>query len=170
MTPCPEVCSVHDIIMKHTDELFTKLSGEIGEIRTDLKTDIGAIRDDIRTLSDLIAGLSLLRLNQDNLRKDIDCVWGDVKEIKGKVSEIVLEKERVVTAAKLEHSRLKKDVDSAHTLIRTITEAREVESREVREFMVEMKSGLRTSLYFAGGIPTVCLFIYWLITKLYHVG
>ena len=163
-------CSVHELITRHQDESFHKLASEISEIRADVKADMGSIREDIRTLADLMAGLGTLRLNQDNLGREIESVWRDVKEIKEKVTEVLLEKERWMTAGRIDQERMKKDIEAAHTMIRSLHETRETESCEVRAFMAEVQSGLRLTLYFAAGIPSVALFIYWLITRLYHLG
>ncbi len=163
-------CSVHEIITRHQEESFSKLAAEISEIRSDVKADMGSIREDIHTLADLMAGLGTLRVNQDNLGREIESVWRDVKEIKEKVTEVLLEKERWITAGKIDQERMKKDIEAAHVMIRAIQETRDTETREICAFMAEVKSGMRLSLLVAGALPSVCLFIYWLITKLYHLG
>lgn len=171
MTTNPHgTCGIHDMVLQRNDELFSKLSLEINSIRADLRSDLGAVREDIRTLSDLVSSFNLLRASHETLRKDVDYIWSDIKEIKGTVSDTIREKERLVAVATVESERYKKDIEAAHDMIRKLTTTIEKETHETRSFMVQVKSGLKMSQFLAGGIPIICAFIFWLITKLYHIG
>jgi hypothetical protein len=96
---------------------------------------VGSLREEIHTRTELVAGLAALKLNQNNLSREIESVCRDVKDIKEKVSEVLLEKERWITAGKIVQERMKKDIEAAHVMIGGIQEAGDADSLEARPFM-----------------------------------
>lgn len=147
----PLICTQHE----HFQDALREMKNEI-------KEEFKSIHESIGRLSDMFSEIAIGKNDRELIRKSLDEIFKEYREIKVVIHELHIEKEQILANSKIEHLSMRKDIDAAHEVIRNIMQEQErhftelknnqdAMMKEVRKIMVFRK----TFIWLAAGVSGV---------------
>jgi hypothetical protein len=103
----------------------------------EIKGELSSIDCSIKSLSAMFAEITIGKNDREQIRKSLDQILSEYKEINTIINDLRIEKEHIVARAQIEHADMKRDIDAAHEVVRNLIVGND---KKFDEIMKEMSS------------------------------
>lgn len=133
----PLICTQHE----HFQDALRDMKNEI-------KEEFKSIHESIGRLSDMFSEIAIGKNDRELIRKSLDEIFKEYREIKIVIHELHIEKEQILANSKIEHLSMRKDIDAAHEVIRNIMQEQERHFTELKNNQDAMMKEVRKIMVF----------------------
>ena len=147
----PLICTQHE----HFQDALREMKNEI-------KEEFKSIHESIGRLSDMFSEIAIGKNDRESIRKSLDEIFKEYREIKVLIHELHIEKEQIIANSKIEHLSMRKDIDATHEAMRNIMQEQKRNFTELKNNQDAMMKEVRkmvvfrkTILWFGAGISGI---------------